>query len=59
MPSRQNADMNIAALLKSEILRLSRKEVRAEAQALKKTVNRQRSEIAALYADGVLMEKTV
>jgi DNA-binding transcriptional regulator YiaG len=48
MPSGQNDDMNIATLLKSEILRLSRKEVRGETHALKKVANRQRSEIAAL-----------
>ncbi len=40
--------MNIAAMLKSEIVRLSRKEVRNETQALKKAAGQYRSEIAAL-----------
>lgn len=39
---------NIAAVLKGEISRVARKEVRAEAQALKKAVGVYRTEIAAL-----------
>ena len=39
---------NIASLLKTEISRLARKEVRSETEALKKSVATYRSEIAAL-----------
>ncbi len=39
---------NIAALLKSEISRVSRKELRGETSALKKALSTQRSDIAAL-----------
>ena len=39
---------NLASVLKSEVTRLARKELRAEAESLKKTVATQRSEIAAL-----------
>jgi DNA-binding transcriptional regulator YiaG len=39
---------NIAALLKSEISRVARKEVRAEIASLKKAVSAYRSDIAAL-----------
>ena len=39
---------NIAAVLKSEIARVSRKEVRGETEALKRAVTSYRSEIAAL-----------
>ena len=39
---------NIAALLKTEIARVARKEVRAQVEALKKTVASQRGQIAAL-----------
>lgn len=39
---------NIASLLKSEITRLARKEVRAEIESLKKALANQRSDIAAL-----------
>jgi DNA-binding transcriptional regulator YiaG len=41
-------DMNMAAVLKSEIVRLARKELRNETQALKKAAGHHRSEIAAL-----------
>jgi DNA-binding transcriptional regulator YiaG len=41
-------DMNIASILRSEIVRLARKEVRNETQALKKAASNHRSEIAAL-----------
>jgi DNA-binding transcriptional regulator YiaG len=39
---------NIASLLKSEITRLARKEVRAEIESLKKALASQRSDIAVL-----------
>lgn len=39
---------NLASLLKSEILRLARKEVRTELESLRKTSARYRSEIAEL-----------
>jgi DNA-binding transcriptional regulator YiaG len=39
---------NIASLLKTEISRVARKEVRAETASLKKTVSTYRAEIAAL-----------
>jgi DNA-binding transcriptional regulator YiaG len=39
---------NLASLLKSEILRLARKEVRAELESLRKASSRYRSEIAEL-----------
>ncbi|MDO9074109.1 MAG: helix-turn-helix domain-containing protein [Rubrivivax sp.] len=39
---------NLAALLKAEVARLARKELRAETEALRKTVTSQRSDIAAL-----------
>ena len=39
---------NIASLLKTEISRLARKEVRAETESLKKSVTTYRAEIAAL-----------
>lgn len=39
---------NIAALLKTEIARVARKEVKAQIEALKKTVAAQRGQIAAL-----------
>ena len=39
---------NIATLLKTEISRLARKEVRAETEGLKKSVTTYRAEIAAL-----------
>lgn len=40
--------MNIAAVLKSEITRLARKEVKAETEALKRVSAKYRTEIAAL-----------
>jgi DNA-binding transcriptional regulator YiaG len=40
--------MNIATVLKSEIIRVSRKEVRAELQSLKKTTTKLRSDNAEL-----------
>ena len=50
---------NIAALLKSEISRVARKEVRAEIEALKKTVSTQRSQIAALRKRTEAAEKLI
>jgi len=48
---------NIATVLKSEIARLARKEVRAEIEGLKKSLASHRSEIAALKARVVALEK--
>jgi DNA-binding transcriptional regulator YiaG len=42
------ASMNIAAALKNEIVRLARKELRAESKTLKKVVATHRSDLAAL-----------
>ena len=39
---------NIASVLKSEITRIARKEIRAEVEGLKKAVSNHRTEIAAL-----------
>ena len=50
---------NIAALLKSEISRVARKEVRGETVALKKTVGAYRSEIAALKRRTQALEQEV
>jgi len=48
---------NIATLLKSEIARVARKEVRAETAGLKKAASTQRSEIAALKRRAVDLEQ--
>lgn len=48
---------NIASLLKSEIVRLARKQVRAETAALKKAVGAYRSEIAALKKRAAVLEQ--
>ena len=48
---------NIASLLKEEISRVARKEVRAETQGLKKAVAQYRSEIAALKRQGKELEQ--
>lgn len=50
---------NLAAVLKSEVSRLARKEVRAETEALKKTVATQRAELAALKRKLSEFEKTL
>lgn len=50
---------NLAAILKSEVTRLARKELRAETDALKKTVTAQRSEIAALKRRTADLEKSL
>lgn len=55
---RQNASMpNIAALLKSEISRVARKELRSELEPLKKASVQQRRTIAALRKQVDQMEK--
>lgn len=51
--------MNIAAALKSEIVRLARKELRHETQSLKKAVSSYRSEIAALKRRVLELEKQI
>lgn len=48
---------NIAALLKTEIARVARKEVRGETQHLKKAVNTYRSEIAQLKRRAQALEQ--
>ncbi len=50
---------NIATLLKNEIARVARKEVRAETQSLKKAVNAHRGEIAALKRNVRALEQKV
>lgn len=50
---------NLAAVLRSEVTRLARKELRAETDALKKTVTAQRSDIAALKRRTVELEKAL
>jgi DNA-binding transcriptional regulator YiaG len=50
---------NIAAVLKSEIARVARKEVRSETAALKKAVSTNRSEIAALKGRVQELERQV
>lgn len=50
---------NIAAVLKSEISRLARKQSRAETEALKKLVSVQRTEIASLKKRVQDIEKTL
>ncbi len=47
---------NIASLLKSEISRVARKEVRGETASLKKAVSSYRSEIAALKRRALALE---
>lgn len=47
---------NIASLLKSEIARVARKEVRGETAGLKKAISSYRSEIAALKRRALLLE---
>ncbi len=48
---------NIASVLKSEITRIARKEIRAEIEGLKKSVNTYRSEIAALKRRSLALEQ--
>lgn len=48
---------NLAAILKSEIARVARKEVRAETQSLKKAIGNYRSEIAELKRRSHALER--
>lgn len=48
---------NIASILKTEIVRLARKELRAEAEALKKAVAQHRSDISGLKRSVAALEK--
>lgn len=50
---------NLAAVLKSEVTRLARRELRAETDALKKMVTGQRAEIAALKRRTAGLEKSL
>ena len=50
---------NIASVLKSEITRIARKEIRTEVEGLKKSVSGYRSEIAALKRRSQLLEHEV
>lgn len=50
---------NIASVLKDEIARIARKEVRRETASLKKAVNTYRSEIAALKRRSQALEKAL
>ncbi len=50
---------NIASILKSEISRVARKEIRAEVLTLKKAVGSQRKEIAALKQRAQSLEQTL
>ncbi len=50
---------NLAAVLKSEVARLARKELRAETDALRKAVASQRSEIVALKRRAEALEKAL
>lgn len=50
---------NLASVLKSEVARLARKELRAETEALKKTVSSQRAELVALKRRMQELEKVV
>ena len=48
---------NIASVLKSEITRIARKEIRAEVEGLKKSVSAYRTEIAALKRRAQALEQ--
>lgn len=50
---------NLASVLKAEVARLARRELRAETEALKRTVASQRSEIAALKRRTAEVEKAL
>lgn len=50
---------NIASVLKSEITRIARKEIRAELEQLKKSVGSHRSEIAALKRRSLSLEQAL
>ncbi len=51
--------MNIAAILKSEISRLARKELKAETEAIKKASAKYRSDIAALKREVAELRRQV
>ncbi|WP_341902996.1 helix-turn-helix domain-containing protein [Polaromonas sp. YR568] len=51
--------MNIASVLKQEISRVARKEVRSEVQSLKKASSQYRSDIAALKRRVMTLERLV
>jgi DNA-binding transcriptional regulator YiaG len=51
--------MNLASVLKSEISRVARKEVRSEIESLKKASSQYRSEIAALKRRALQLERLV
>jgi DNA-binding transcriptional regulator YiaG len=50
---------NLVSILKEEIIRLSRKEIRSEVEGLKKASAQYRSEIAALKRNTVTLQKQV
>ena len=50
---------DIASVLKSEIARIARKEIRAELEGLKRSVSAYRTEIAALKRRSDSLEKTL
>lgn len=50
---------NIASVLKAEVTRLARKELRGETEALRKTVSTQRTELTALRRRVLDLEKAV
>lgn len=50
---------NIASILKSEITRVARKEIRAEVEGLKKSVSAYRSDIAALKRRSQTLEQAL
>lgn len=50
---------NLASVLRSEVTRLARKELRAETESMKKAVTVQRSEIAALKRRTLGLEKAL
>jgi DNA-binding XRE family transcriptional regulator len=50
---------NIASLLRGEIVRLSRKEVRSETEQLRKSAGRYRAEIASLKKRVTDLERTI
>ena len=50
---------NIAAVLKSEIARIARKEIRAEIDSLKKAVAAHRADLAALKKRNLALEKAL
>lgn len=59
-PSAESCSMaNLATVLKSEVGRLARKEVRAQTEALKKTVVAQRAELTALKRKLSEFERTL